>query len=200
MFQQYGMRTEMLDHAPRAEDLKGVEIYFIVSPDTPAVNPTPHFMDKEGADVIEAWVKAGGVLVEMENDSEHADQTHFDTLSDRFGLHFNPVTRNREVDNSYENTIVTIAAGAGGIFHEAHRALEKETCTLTLSGAAKAVVTDQGDTMMAVSHASRGLVFANVDPWIYNEYTDGRKAPAQEDNFAGGQELVHWLVVQALTH
>jgi unsaturated rhamnogalacturonyl hydrolase len=200
MLQQYGMRTEMLDHAPRAEDLKGVEIYFILSPDIPALNQNPHYMDKESADAIEAWVKAGGVLVEMENDSEHADQTHLDLLSDRFGLHFNPVTRNRELNDSYENTMVTIPAGTGGIFHDAHRAVEKETCTLTLSGPAKALITDKGDVMMAVSHAGKGLVFANVDPWTYNEYTDGRKAPLNEDNFAGGQEFVHWLVVQALTH
>ena len=200
MLQQYGMRTEVLDHAPRAEDLKGVEMYFILSPDISAVNPNPHFMDKQSADAIEAWVKAGGVLVEMENDSEHADQEHFDVLSDRFGLHFNTVTRNKELNNSYENTIVPIPAGTGGIFHEAHRAVMKETCTLTLSGAARPLLTDKGDVMMAVSHMGKGLIFANVDPWTYNEYTDGRKTPLEEDNFAGGQEWVKWLVVQALTH
>jgi len=200
MFAQYGMRPEVLDHAPRADDLKGVDIYVIASPDIPLLNPNLHYMDKESADAIEAWVKAGGVLVEMQNDSEHADQTHFDLLSDRFGLHYNPVTRNRELNDSYENTMVTIPAGTGGIFHEPHRITEKETCTLTLSGPAKAIITDKGDVMMAVSHVGKGLVFANVDPWVYNEYTDGRKAPLGEDNFAGGQELVHWLVQQAITH
>jgi len=140
------------------------------------------------------------VLVEMENDSEHGDQTHFDLLSDRFGLHFNPVTRNRELNDSYENTMVTIPAGTGGIFHDAHRVTEKETSTITISSPAKPILTDKGDVMMAVSHVGKGLVFANVDPWVYNEYTDGRKAPLGEDNFAGGQELVRWLVVQAITH
>ena len=200
MFQQYGMHAEQLDHAPRAEDLKGVDIYVIVSPDIPLLNPSLHYMDKESADAIEAWVKNGGVLVEMENDSEHADQTHLDLLSDRFGLHFNPVIRNREIGDSYENTMVTIPAGTGGIFHEAHRVTEKETCTITVSSPAKAIITDKGDAMMAVSHVGKGLVFANVDPWVYNEYTDGRKLPLGEDNFAGGQELVHWLVIQAITH
>ena len=76
----------------------------------------------------------------------------------------------------------------------------KETCTLTLSGGARPVITDKGDVMMAVSHAGKGLIFANVDPWTYNEYTDGRRTPLDEDNFAGGQEWVKWLVVQALTH
>jgi len=41
-------------------------------------------------------------------------------------------------------------------------------------------------------------VYANVDPWVYNEYTDGRKTPLGEQNFMGGQELVKWLVTQAV--
>lgn len=51
---------------------------------------------------------------------------------------------------------------------------------------------------MAVSHFGKGLVYANTDPWIYNEYTDGRKNPLGEQNFAAGQELVHWIVGQAV--
>jgi unsaturated rhamnogalacturonyl hydrolase len=204
MFQQYGMRTEELDHAPRAEDLKGVAIYVIASPDIPALNPNTHYMEEESAKAIVAWVKAGGVLVMMENDVEHADQVHLDLLSDSFGMHFNPVIRNQEIDNNYANTIVNIPAGTGGIFHAAHKGLMKETCTLTVSAPAKTILTDKGDvtergdTFMAVAHVGRGLVYANVDPWIYNEYTDGRKDPLGNDNFEGGQELTRWLVGEAV--
>lgn len=202
MFQQYGLRTEALDHAPTAADLKDASVYIIVSPDIPALNPNPHYMDAESAAVIEAWVKAGGVLVMMENDSEHADQTHLDILSDRFGIHYNPVTRNRELNNDYTNTLVKIPAGTGGIFRQAHTAVMKETCTITVSKPARVVltdkgdVTDEGDVLMAVSQVGKGMVYANVDPWIYNEYTDGRKAPMGEDNFAGGQELTRWIVTE----
>jgi unsaturated rhamnogalacturonyl hydrolase len=202
MFQQYGLRIEPLDHAPTAADLKDVAVYIIVSPDIPALNPNPHYMDAESAAVIEAWVKAGGVLVMMENDSEHADQTHLDILSDRFGIHYNPVTRNRELNDSYANTMVKIPAGAGGIFRQAHNATMKETCTITVSKPARVVLTDkgdatdEGDVLMAVSQVGKGMVYANVDPWIYNEYTDGRKAPLGEDNFAGGQELTRWIVTE----
>ncbi len=204
MFQQYGMRTEQLDHAPRAEDLKGVAIYVIVSPDIPQLNPNLHTMDEESAKAIEAWVKAGGVLVMMENDVEHADQTRLDLLSDQFGMHFHPVIRNQEIDGNYANTIVNIPAGTGGIFKQSHKALMKETCTLTVVSPAKAILTDkgdqtsEGDTLMAVAHVGRGIVYANVDPWVYNEYTDGRKTPLGEDNFAGGQELTRWLVTEGV--
>lgn len=198
MFAAYGMRTEVLDHAPRAEDLKGVAVYVIASPDMPAVNPRPHFMDEASAAAIEAWVRQGGVLAMMENDSEHADQAHFDALSDRFGVHFNAVTRNREIGDDYANAIVPIAAVTGGIFRHAHRALMKETCTITASGAAKVVLTDGGDAFMTVTHDDRGVAYANVDPWVYNEYTDGRRSPLDEDNFAGALELTRWLVSEAV--
>jgi len=138
----------------------------------------------------------------MENDSEHADQAHFDELSDRFGIHFNSVTRNREVGDDYTNTLVKIPAGTAGIFRDAHLALMKETCTITVKDPAQPMLTDKGDNLaegdvfMSVAHVGKGLVYANVDPWIYNEYTDGRKAPLGEDNFAGAQELTRWLVLE----
>ena len=196
MFQQYGMHTETLEHAPRAEDLKGVSVYVIASPDIPALNPATHYMDKGSGDAIEAWVKAGGVLVLMQNDVERAEFEKFNTLSERFGVHYNAVIRNRELNNSYENTIVQIPAGTGGIFRENHKAVEKEICTINVSGPAKAILTDKGDVVMAVAHVGKGWVYANTDPWVYNEYTDGRKLPLGEDNFAAGQELVRWIVTR----
>ncbi|MES2393563.1 MAG: DUF4350 domain-containing protein [Acidobacteriota bacterium] len=204
MFRQYGMETEQLEHAPRAEDLKGVSIYVIVSPDIPSLNPDLHPMDKESAEAIEAWVKSGGVLVMMENDSGHANQASLDLLSDKFGIHYNTVSRNLELNDSYANTVVHIPAGTGGIFKQAHTAVMKETCTITASAPAKVILTDKdslehkGDVFMAVTHMGKGLVYANVDPWVYNEYTDGRKAPLGEDNFAGGLELTRWLVAEAV--
>jgi unsaturated rhamnogalacturonyl hydrolase len=126
--------------------------------------------------------------------------TYLDLLSDKFGIHYNPVLRNEELNNDYANTIVNIPANTGGIFKHAHKALMKETCTITVSAPAKAILVDKGDAFMAVAYPGKGVVFANVDPWIYNEYTDGRKTPLDEDNFAGGQELTHWLVNEAVTH
>jgi unsaturated rhamnogalacturonyl hydrolase len=198
MFQQYGMRTEALDHAPRAADLRGVAVYVIPSPDIPALNPDPHYMDKESGDAIEAWVKAGGVLMLMENDVEHSEFTHFDTLADRFGIHFNAVIRNKELNNDYANTLVMIPAGTGGIFKQPYKVLEKEICTITVSGPAESLLVDKGDVVMATSHVGKGLIYANTDPWLYNEYTDGRKNPLGEQNFAAGQDLVHWIVAQAV--
>jgi len=52
---------------------------------------------------------------------------------------------------------------------------------------------------MAATKFGRDTVFAAVDPWLYNEYTDGRKNPQiydQFDNYPGGKELARWLLEQ----
>ena len=203
MFGQYGVRTVMLDHAPRAEDLKGVAVYVIAAPDNLKLNPKAHFMDQASADAIVNWVKTGGVLVLMQNDVERADQVHFNLLSDRFGIHFNPVMKQDELNDSYVNTIVPVSAGTGGIFNQNFKGLMKQICTITASPPGKSILTGrgtdaEGDTVMAVTHLGRGLVYANVDPWVYNEYTDGRKNPLDEQNFAAGEQLTRWIVEQAI--
>jgi unsaturated rhamnogalacturonyl hydrolase len=204
MFAQYGMRTAMLDHAPRAADLKDIGIYVIVGPDNLRTNPNAHFMDPESADAIVEWVRAGGVLVLMENDVVLADQVHLDLLSDRFGVHYNPVTKNDELNNSYANTIVPVPAGTGGIFNQSFKGLMKQISTITPSAPAKVILKEEadtdakGDVVMTITRLGKGLVYANVDPWVYNEYTDGRKNPMGEQNFAAGQELTKWIVQQAV--
>jgi unsaturated rhamnogalacturonyl hydrolase len=49
---------------------------------------------------------------------------------------------------------------------------------------------------MATANYGKGTVVAVVDPWLYNEYTDGRKRPPVQDNFAAGKEFVRWLLTQ----
>jgi unsaturated rhamnogalacturonyl hydrolase len=76
----------------------------------------------------------------------------------------------------------------------------KDTTDLSLSGNATAVLTYRGINVMASAKYGKGTVFAVVDPWIYNEYTDGRKTHMEGiDNYAGGWELVPWLIRQVPT-
>jgi unsaturated rhamnogalacturonyl hydrolase len=61
---------------------------------------------------------------------------------------------------------------------------------------AESAFQDNEGILMATAKYGKGTVFATVDPWLYNEYTDGRKLPEPYDNFAGGKELVRWIVAQ----
>jgi len=65
-----------------------------------------------------------------------------------------------------------------------------------VSGSARPVLTEGSDIFMATAKFGKGTVFAVVDPWLYNEYTDGRKLPSAYDNYAAGRELVRWILAQ----
>ena len=197
MFQRFGMRLAEETTAPTANDLKKAQVFVLASPDIPSKNPKPHSMDGRSVEVIADWVKAGGVLVLMQNDGPNAEFARFDALGDRFGIHFNPVLRNHVIGEDRTPGLLTIPAGTGGIFRAEHHTYMKDTCTITVSGGAKAVLTDKGDVMMAVARYGKGTVYAVVDPWLYNEYTDGRNIPASIDTFAAGVELAGWLAGQA---
>jgi unsaturated rhamnogalacturonyl hydrolase len=193
-FESYGANLATLYEAPRLSNLKQAQIYIITSPDIPVKNPHPNYMAPEDVKAISEWVRQGGVLVLMENDVTNSEFEHFNTLSEVFGIHFNPVIRNQVDGNKYEMRKVPISAG-NMIFPHPHNFYMKEISTITPSGNVKPVIADK-DVLMAVTHYGKGTVLAVVDPWIYNEYVDGRKLPLEYDNYAGAKELSEWLLKQ----
>ena len=50
---------------------------------------------------------------------------------------------------------------------------------------------------MATAKVGKGTVFAVGDPWLYNEYVDGRRLPDQYENFKAATDLVNWLISQS---
>jgi unsaturated rhamnogalacturonyl hydrolase len=195
IFRNYGAQTATLYEAPTAENLSHAQVYFIVSPDIPVKNPKPNYMTAEDAEKIASWVKTGGVLVLMENDPANADLEHFNLLAEKFGIRYNSVLRNAVEGNKFEMGRLTLAAG-GPVFRVPHTIYMKEICTISPKSPAHAIFVDHGDVLMAIAKYGKGTVFATVDPWLYNEYTDGRKLPADYDNFGAGKELARWLIEQ----
>ncbi|HWE86813.1 MAG TPA: DUF4350 domain-containing protein [Terracidiphilus sp.] len=198
MLRSRGLKTETLPAAPTAENLRDASYYLIVSPDIPVKNPNPHYMSHADAEAVAAWVRRGGVLILMENDPPNADIEHLNLLADRFGIHFDNVLHHHILGEHVEDGRIPVAGG-GPLFERPHTLYMKDTCAISLSGSATALLRDRGDVVMAAARYGRGTVFAAVDPWLYNEYTDGRNNPAiynQFDNFAAGTELVRWLIQQ----
>ncbi len=194
-FQRYGATLATEQDAPTTANLGKAQIYIIASPDIPSKTPNPHYMDKASGDAIEAWVKAGGVLLLFSNDRDNTEFEHFNTLSDRFGIHFNPVLSHHVIEPDHSTGEVIIPPGTG-IFGEGFKAYMKDTGTITVSGPAKPAVTDHGDIMIAVSHVGKGTVLAVVDPWFYNEYADGRKM-REYKGFEAAQDVAEWAVRQS---
>jgi unsaturated rhamnogalacturonyl hydrolase len=88
---------------------------------------------------------------------------------------------------------VDVPAG-NEIFKTVRKIFIKEVSTLSLSGKAKAVVTANGDNIMAIAKHGRGSVFVIGDPWLYNEYVDGRRLPAEYENFKAAKDLSRWAL------
>lgn len=153
-------------------------------------------MTDADAEEIAAWVKAGGVLAILQNDSGNSEFEHFDKLADKLGVHFNAMLRNQVEGSHWEMGKVAVPAGTG-IFDGPRTFYMKEVSTITPSKNARALVKDKGDVLMAVAKYGRGVVFALTDPWLYNEYTDGLKLPPEYENYLGGKELARWLLQQA---
>jgi unsaturated rhamnogalacturonyl hydrolase len=195
VFHSHGVATDTLYSAPTTEKLNSAQFYIIASPDIPVKNPHPHYLQPEDARQVAQWVKLGGVLVLMANDPANGDIEHLDQLADLFGIHFNDVLSHHVIGNDHDMGMIPVA-GAGLLFHHPHTFFMKDTCTISLKTPAVSLLQDKGDILMATAKYGKGTVFAVVDPWIYNEYTDGRNLPTEYDNFGGAMELVNWLVKQ----
>lgn len=195
LFRQYGAKTDSLPVAPTADNLKKASVYIIVDPDNEKESPAPNFIQAADITAIEGWVKAGGVLVLMGNDSANMEFTHFNELAGRFGIHFNFDDYHKVTGNQYEMGAFTMTV-QDAIFPTTNKIYIKELSTLKLDGPARAHFTDQGNVITAVAKVGKGTVFAVGDPWFYNEYTDGRKLPADFQNFNAARDLTRWLMLQ----
>ena len=196
LFREFGAATSELDAEPTLAGLKSAQVYVIASPDNALKNPHPHFANARDAAQLAAWVKAGGVLVIMENDTSFADLDHFNMIGDKFGIHFNSVLRKHVIGTNWEQGKIPID-GKGPIFHHPHTIYVKDVCTITPAKPTRALLQEGGDIFIATAKYGRGTVVAMTDPWLYNEYTDGRKLPAMYDNYAAGKEFVRWILDQA---
>lgn len=195
IFHNFGAETETLSAEPTVSALRGAQVYIIASPDTLAKNPNLHTVQPEDGEQIAEWVKAGGVLVMLANDPANTDLEHFNLIADRFGIHFNSVLRKHVVGDAHESGRLSVPGG-GPIFHDSHVVFMKDVCNISVKSPAVVAFEDDAGILMATAKYGKGTVFATVDPWLYNEYTDGRKLPAEWDNFAAGKELVRWILNQ----
>lgn len=197
-FSNAGFKTSTLYAAPSAANLKNASVYIIVDPDTEKERPKPDFIGAKDIKAITDWVKGGGILVLMGNDLGNAEFDHFNKLAGNFGVQFNKDSKGRVLKDQFEMGKASVPAG-NEIFKTAKELYIKEYSTLKLLPPAKPVLKDKdGDQMMAVARLGRGTVFAIGDPWLYNEYVDGRKLPAEYDNFKAGQDLVNWIGKQLI--
>lgn len=197
VFNAAGFKTKTLYQAPTTANLSGAAIYIIVDPDFEKENPKPNFVAQPDIKAITAWVNAGGVLVLMANDAPNAELKHFNELAAKFGVFFNGDSKGTvPVAGNFETAKVVVPIG-NEIFKNPTNLFIKEYSSLKLSGNAKSLLKDKdGDHVMSVTKMGKGTVYAIGDPWLYNEYVDGRKIPAMYENFKAMVDFVSWLSKQ----
>jgi len=197
IYRELGAQTVSVPAAPTAENLKGIDMYIIVDPDTKKESPKPNFVQPKDIAEIEKWVKSGGVLVLMANDTANCEIPHFNELAKVFGIQFTNKNRNMVQGLQFEQGRIDVPAGEKTIFKNAGKLYIKELSPIAVTPPAKSILTDHGDIIMAVSKYGKGTVYALGDPWIYNEYLDGRRIDNSFENFAAAKDLSIWLLQQA---
>jgi hypothetical protein len=196
-FKDSGFALDTLGEAPTLAKLRNSSVYIVVDPDTKKETPSPNYVNENDAMQIALWVKAGGVLVLMANDSANVELPHFNILAAKFGLHFNNDLPNHVIDDKHfkdgeaswvDNTV----------FKSSPKVFLKDVSSISLSSPdAKGVIksADGSSVIAAIAKYGKGMVFAVGDPWLYNEYVNGR-LPALYQNDIAAKDLTEWLKKQ----
>jgi unsaturated rhamnogalacturonyl hydrolase len=195
VFNNYGFSTKTLYEGPNAENLKNAAVYIVVDPDIPKENPDTKYIEAPHIKAITEWVKAGGTLVVLNNDTGNAEFVHLNKLMAQFGITYNEDSRNHVTGKDFDMGAISIPAG-NAIFKTADRIYIKEISTFKVHAPATSALTDKNDVIIAIAKYGKGTVFAVGDPWFYNEYLDGRKLPLKYENFKAANDLVAWLAKQ----
>ncbi len=193
IFERYGAKLSSLDIAPTAANLKNASVYIIVDPDHKKDNPNPNYVSDDNIKVITDWVKAGGTLVLMANDSANCDLQHFNKLAEVFGIKFTDKSINMVKNDVFEQGAV-LPGNSNPIFKTTKKMYLKEVSALELHSPKNANAVKDGDVIIATANSGKGKVFVVGDPWLYNEYVDGRKLPAEYENHKAAEDLVKWLL------
>ncbi|MCL4548601.1 MAG: hypothetical protein M1495_08540 [Bacteroidetes bacterium] len=196
LIESLGAALYKIPKAPMFAELKNVSMYIIVDPDTPQETPNPNYISDSSIVEIVTWVKRGGVLILMANDKGNCEFEHLNRLSEKFGIHFNEVSRNKVIGNNYDIGRLDKFPNHP-IFKNITKIYLKEISTLTLKTPVKPILVDHNDVIMAGSKFGKGFVFAVGDPWLYNEYIDHKKLPEDFQNFKAAKNLFQWLLNKA---
>jgi unsaturated rhamnogalacturonyl hydrolase len=195
ILQKNGATLNFLEQAPTISNLKGSDIYIIVDPDTKEENTKPNYIESGDIKSIVEWVKKGGILLMLANDSANVELPHFNNLAEQFGMHFNNDLVNHVIDDNHldDGAINTMS---NPIFKTARQIFMKDVCSISIKIPARSFLRNkQGYVVIAFEKFGKGSVLTVGDPWLYNEYLNGR-LPKIFENDKAATDIVKWLIAQ----
>ena len=188
-------KLQLLETAPTLANLKQTDVYLIVDPDNLKDNPKPNYINQQDADQIAKWVKAGGVLFILANDSANADLDHLNLLGAKFGMTFNKDLILHVTDDAHFADGSLNTQGES-IFKTAQQIFLKDVCSISIQKPAQSRLKDKnGANVLVSARYGKGKVLAVGDPWLYNEYVNGR-LPAEYENDKAMNDISAWLIQQ----
>lgn len=168
------------------QNLAGVDCLIIVDPDLPSRNPNPQYISSDEAQAVAGWVQKGGILLLLGNDPGNSEFAHLNGLASRFGFEFIEKLH-KDAAGGVKLTLPGPAdhpAFAGGLkFY----AVQVAPLGVT-NPKAEVLLSDNGETIMALIPFGKGRVLALGDPWLYNEYIH------TQDNYRIAENLFRWLL------
>ena len=198
LFIQKGAIIATLKEKPICKNLNGVNVYIIVDPDTKLETANPNYMDEIAAKSIENWVKKGGVLLMLTNDSKNCELEKFNILAKKFGMHFETDLLHSEKSEYGKqrnfNSCASINLPDHPLFKGVSKIFLKEIAPIACIKPAKAVLVENNKIIMAEAQLGKGYVFAVGDPWLYNEYIDHLVLPEDFENLKAANNLVDMLL------
>lgn len=192
IFKKNGATLASLPTAPTAATLKGHQIYIIVDPDTKKESPNPNLMDDASVKNIADWVKKGGVLVLFGNDSANTNLKSLNKIANVFGINFNNQMINHVTNDVTREGGGVVTTGTE-VFKTSKMVYMKDACSIGLSGKAFPILKQKEDVIIGGSNYGKGTIVAIGDPWLYNEYVNG-KLQKEFENDKGADDLVKWLI------
>ena len=193
-FKRQGAKVlNTLTTAPNLKNLKETDVYIIVDPDNTLDSKNPNYMEEKAATDIAKWVKNGGVLLLMANDEENADLKHFNMLAQKFGFVFNgDLILSVKDDQHFDDG--GLYTQESPIFKTAKYIYIKNASAIKINHSAVPVLkTKDNKVAIASAQYGKGMVLAVGDPWLYNEYTNGR-LPKRFENDKAANDLAKWLI------
>jgi hypothetical protein len=186
-----------LSTAPTEANLKRTDIFIIVDPDNLKDSPKPNYVTETEATAIAKWVKEGGVLLIMTNDEVNADLEHTNILTTKFGFTFNKdLILHVTDDQHFADGELTIENNS--ILKTAKTIFIKDASSIAIKNSAKPILkTADGKNVMVSVKYGKGTVLAVGDPWLYNEYVNGR-LPVKYENDKAANDIASWLIKQTL--
>jgi unsaturated rhamnogalacturonyl hydrolase len=191
-----GADLKHLDAPPDAVNLKNTDLYIMADPDGYKDSKSPNFIKATHINSIISYVKNGGNMLLMLNDTTNADFKYVSKLAEAFGVKVTGKNVNFVKNDNFPEGDVSVS-DESEIFRKPYKLFIKELVTLEpLNKNVKTEAHVNGEAAIVSGRFGKGKFVIVGDPWLYNEYVNGRKLPAEYENLQAGKDLIDWLLLK----